>query len=126
MEKEKESFVYMVKCEDSSLYTGITKDIRQRMKAHFYKTEKGAKYTKSRKICRIMMVWEAESYASAARLEYAIKRLPRMKKLQLIEQPEEKVKELFPKLAEEKYVPRMEFLTDIGELLGEDSDATQK
>lgn len=117
MEEKKESFVYMVMCEDGSLYTGITKDIGQRMRDHYFKTEKGAKYTKSRRIQRIMMVWEAETYRSAARLEYAVKQLPRVKKLQLIEDPEEKRKQLFPKLAEERYTPRTEFVMDILELL---------
>ena len=117
MEEKKESFVYMVRCEDGSLYTGITKDVGQRMRDHYFKTETGAKYTKSRRIQRIMMVWEAETYRSAARLEYAIKQLPRAKKLQLIEEPKEQQKRLFPKLAGERYVPRREFVMDISDFL---------
>lgn len=122
MEKEAGSFVYMVECRDGSLYTGITKNIRQRMHDHYYKTEKGAKYTRSRQIFRIVMVWEAVSYSSAARLEYAIKRLARKDKLKLIEEPEKQIKGLFPKLEEEKYVPRREFIMDITELLGVDEE----
>ena len=112
-----EAYVYMVECEDGSLYTGITKDVRQRMKEHYDKTEKGAKYTRSHQIRKIRMVWKAETYAAAARLEYAIKQLPRAKKLRLIERPEEEVKALFPKLAEEKYEPGTEYIMDICNLL---------
>lgn len=117
MESEKEAFVYMVMCEDGSLYTGITKDLRKRMKDHYFKTGKGAKYTKSRRVQKIMMVWEAETYASAARLEYAVKHLPRAKKLQLVEEPEEKKNQLFPKLMEERYIPRRELVMDVLEFL---------
>ena len=72
MKDEKEnqrSYVYMVRCEDESIYTGITKDVAKRMKEHFFQTEKGAKYTKSRKVKTVLMVWEAMNYSSAARLE---------------------------------------------------------
>lgn len=118
MEQKKASFVYMVKCLDDSLYTGITKDVRQRMHDHYFKTEKGAKYTRSRQIVRIMMVWEAVSYSSAARLEYAIKHIQRKDKLKIIKEPEAEVKKLLPHLAEESYVPRREYIMDITDLLG--------
>lgn len=117
MKQQKTSFVYMVKCTDDSLYTGITKDIRQRMHDHYFKTEKGAKYTRSRQIGRIMMVWEAGSYSSAARLEYAIKHLQRKDKLKIIREPETELKNLIPRLAEESYIPRREYVMDIADLL---------
>ncbi len=40
-------YVYMLRCEDNSIYTGITTDINRRMSEHFNKTEKCAKYTKT-------------------------------------------------------------------------------
>lgn len=118
-EEGKKSFIYIVMCRDGSLYTGITKNLDQRMRDHYYKTEKGAKYTKSRGVQRIMMVWETDSYRSAARLEYAIKRLTHGQKLELIREPGEKVKTLFPKLAEETYVPRREYAKEIIQFLRE-------
>lgn len=117
MEKSETSFVYMVKCEDGSLYTGITKDIKKRMEEHYHKSGKGAKYTKSHQVTEIMMVWEAASFSSAARLEYAIKRLPRKDKLTLIANPTEKLGILIPKLSEETYVPRTEYIMEIAKLL---------
>lgn len=111
------SFVYIVECEDTSLYTGITKDLKKRMQEHYDKNGKGAKYTRSRGIVAIIMVWEAVSYSSAARLEYGIKHLARRDKLKLIASPEKGVKELLPKLSEETYIPRREFVMSVDKFL---------
>lgn len=119
--KEQKAFVYMVKCKDESLYTGITKDLKKRMREHHDKSGKGAKYTRSRGIESIVMVWEAHSYSSAARLEYGIKHLARKDKLKLIAFPEERIKELLPKLAGENYVPRKEYVMGIDRFLEGDS-----
>lgn len=124
MKDEKEnqrSYVYMVRCEDESIYTGITKDVAKRMKEHFFRTDKGAKYTKSRKVKTILMVWEAMNYSSAARLEYAIKHIPKYKKLQLIEAPDEQIKVLFPKLEEEMYISKSEYVMDVVRLFDDKS-----
>lgn len=118
--KEQKAFVYIVKCEDGSLYTGIAKDLKKRMQEHYDKTGKGAKYTRSRSIVAIMMVWEAASYSSAAKLEYRIKRLMRGDKLKVIASPEEALKELLPELSEEIYVPRREYVMDVDRFLGEE------
>lgn len=112
-----QTYVYMVMCEDESIYTGIARDVKARMKEHFYKTGKGAKYTRSRGVKRILMVWEAKSYSSAARLEYAIKRITRKNKLFLIEHPQTGLLSQFPQLEEEIYVPRQEYVMKITELL---------
>lgn len=114
---EREAFVYIVKCADGSLYTGIAKDVRKRMREHYDKNGKGAKYTRSRGIVAIMMVWEAVSYSSAARLEYRIKRLGRKDKLKVIASPEEGLKELVSELSEETYIPRKEYVMRVDEFL---------
>ena len=81
-------YIYMVRCEDNSLYTGIAKDVGQRMREHYYRKKSGAKYTKSRRIKSLEMVWEAEEWSHAAKLEYRIKRLPKARKEELIRRPE--------------------------------------
>lgn len=111
------AFVYIVKCKDGSLYTGITKDLKKRMREHYDKTGKGAKYTRSHGITAIVMVWEAASYSSAARLEYAIKRLARRDKLKVIAFPEEGIKELIPRLEGEVYIPKREYIMDVDSFL---------
>lgn len=114
------AFVYIVECGDRSLYTGIAKNLKKRMREHYDKAGKGAKYTRSRGIVSIVMVWEAASYASAARLEYGIKHLARKDKLKLIADPAEGIKEMLPGLAAEIYEPKREYVMDVGRFLAEE------
>lgn len=88
------AYIYMVRCDDNSLYTGIARDLGRRMREHYYKKKSGAKYTKSRRIQSIEMVWETEEWSHAAKLESRIKRLPRLKKEELLRHPE-KISEFF-------------------------------
>lgn len=76
-------YVYMIRCEDNSLYTGITSDLVKRMKAHFYKKPECAKYTKSHQAVCLEVAWSCESRSEASRLEYAIKRLSKSNKEKL-------------------------------------------
>ena len=92
-------YVYMLRCEDSSIYTGIAKDIDKRIKEHFSKDEKCAKYTKSHKAKKLEMVWETDNKSNASKLEYAIKTLTRSKKEELIK---------IPKLIEEYFEDRLD------------------
>ncbi|MDA1334871.1 MAG: GIY-YIG nuclease family protein [bacterium] len=75
-------YVYIVECEDDSLYTGITNDITRRLAAH--KDKKGAKYTKGRTPRKLVYTEEFENKGQALKREFAIKKLPRAKKLELI------------------------------------------
>lgn len=73
----------MVRCADGSLYTGWTNDLARRIEAH--NAGKGAKYTKSRRPVVLCYTETFETKEEAMRREAAIKRLPRAKKLELIE-----------------------------------------
>ena len=74
--------VYILRCGDGSLYTGITNDLEHRVAAH--NSGKGAKYTRSR-LPVIPVYWEIKTdKGSALRREFEIKRLSREKKLRLI------------------------------------------
>ena len=88
------AYIYIVSCEDGSLYTGIAKDIKKRMLQHVNRKKPSAKYTKSHIIKRLEALWETENYADAAKLEYRIKRLTRAKKQEFIANPG-KIKEAF-------------------------------
>lgn len=125
-QKSGKTFVYIVKCEDGSLYTGIARDIKKRMREHYDRKAKGAKYTKSHPVTAVMMVWEASSYSLAAKLEYAIKQLPRRDKLKMIASPIEQQKKLIPGLSEESYIPRREFVMDVEILLGIEKSLLKK
>ena len=95
-------YIYMVRCADESLYTGIAADLHRRMREHTSKAPAAAKYTRSRQVVALEAVWTAVDRAVASRLEYAIKRLPRQKKLELIADPT-RLGELMPKLSGEDY-----------------------
>lgn len=75
-------FVYIVKCRDNSLYTGITLDVVQRIKKHNLGT--GAKYTRSR--LPVKLVWKEKlvTESRARKREAEIKSWTRLKKLKLI------------------------------------------
>ncbi len=81
--KEKIWYVYILRCRDDTLYTGITDDISRRLAVH--NSGKGAKYTRSRTPVALCYQEEAESYSAALRREYAIKQLTRREKLALIQ-----------------------------------------
>jgi len=76
-------FVYILECNDGSLYTGIAKDIQKRLEEH-NTSDKGAKYTKVRRPVKLVYSESSENRSSASKREYEIKKLTRLKKLQLI------------------------------------------
>lgn len=81
------SYTYIIRCQDNTLYTGITKNMPKRMEEHYCRKKQGAKYTKSRQAVEVMMVWKSNSWSAAATLEHYIKSLSRPKKLALINSP---------------------------------------
>lgn len=74
--------VYVLRCRDGSLYTGITNDLPRRLRAH--RAGRGAAYTRSRLPLRLIYVEQRRTKGAALRREAAIKRLPRRQKLSLI------------------------------------------
>ena len=77
-------FVYILECSDESLYTGITKDVTKRLDEH-NSSNKGAKYTKARRPVKLLYKEPSLNRSTASKREYAIKKLTRLKKLQLID-----------------------------------------
>lgn len=77
-------YTYMLRCEDNSIYTGIAVDLERRMKEHFEKNKKCAKYTLRHTAKKLECAWQTENRALASKLEYAIKQLPKQEKEELI------------------------------------------
>jgi putative endonuclease len=75
-------FVYMVRCRDDSLYTGITNDLARRVAAH--SAGRGARYTRSRRPVTLVYSRRTRDKASALRAEWRLKQLSRADKLALI------------------------------------------
>ena len=76
------NYTYIVKCSDETLYTGWTNNLEKRLRAH--NSGKGAKYTKNRRPVELVYFEEYDTKQEAMKREYAIKQLPREKKLALI------------------------------------------
>jgi len=74
--------VYIVQCRDGSLYTGITTDLDKRIAAH--NAGHGAKYTKARRPVCLVYCEPAADRRHANQREYAIKKLRKSAKLELI------------------------------------------
>ena len=75
-------FVYLLKCKDGSIYTGITTDVKRRFQEH--KDGKGGHYTKSRKVDKIIYIEKSKDRSLALKREAEIKSWYRDKKLALI------------------------------------------
>lgn len=74
--------LYILRCGDGSLYTGITTDIQKRLEAH--RCGKGAKYTRGRGPLELVYSEECGDRSTALKREIEIKALPRHEKEQLI------------------------------------------
>lgn len=76
------NYVYIIKCNDDSLYTGWTNDLEKRFKTH--QKGKGAKYTRGRGPLKLVYFEEHETKVQAMKREYEIKKMSRAKKIKLI------------------------------------------
>ena len=77
-------YVYMLRCKDNSIYTGITTDVSRRMEEHFSKNEKCAKYTFRHEALKLERVWKTENRSLASKLEFNIKKLNKKQKEEII------------------------------------------
>lgn len=75
--------LYILRCGDGTLYTGITVDVEHRFAMH--QSGKGAKYTRGRGPLELLYVESCGTHSEALQREVAVKRLTRQEKLQLIE-----------------------------------------
>ena len=77
--------VYILRCGDGSLYTGVTDDYPRRLEAH--RSGKGAKYTASHRPVGVASLWQTEEKKDAMRLEYRLKKLVKADKEKLVAEP---------------------------------------
>ncbi len=82
-EEKTTNYTYMVRCADDTLYTGWTKDLKNRIAAH--NAGKGAKYTAARRPVTLVYAEILADKISAMQREYRIKQLSRTEKEQLIQ-----------------------------------------
>lgn len=78
-------YVYMLRCEDNSIYTGMAANLEKRLREHFEQDKKKcAKYTLNHKAKKLEFAWITETRALALKLEYHIKTLTKLQKEELI------------------------------------------
>lgn len=77
-------YVYILRCGDGTLYTGITDNVPRRLAAH--RAGKGAKYTRGKGPLELVYQEEVPDKSVALRREYRIKQLSRGEKERLVEE----------------------------------------
>lgn len=82
---ENEWKLYILRCRDGSLYTGITTNVEKRLAAH--NSGKGAKYTRSRKPVTLVYQEECGDHSRALHRELEIKALTKEEKERLVKDP---------------------------------------
>lgn len=78
--------VYIIRCDDGCLYTGVSTDVERRFREH-REHPRGAKFFNGRKPLEVVFREAGHTRSSACRREAAIKKLSREEKLQLILAP---------------------------------------
>ena len=81
--------LYVVRCSDGSLYTGVTKNLKRRVLEHNYGT-KGAKYTRSRRPVKVVYEESCATYSDALKKEWAFKKFSKTKKERIIAESKNK------------------------------------
>ena len=76
-------FLYVLQCSDGTYYTGVTTNIKRRLKEH-NNSKLGAKYTRARRPVEIVYVSEYDNRSSAQKAEYKFKQLTRKQKESII------------------------------------------
>jgi putative endonuclease len=77
-------YVYMVRCRDGSLYTGVARDPARRLEEHNGHRRGGARYTRSRRPVTLVYTEAAPDRTAACRREAELKQWSRPRKLALI------------------------------------------
>ena len=75
-------YLYILRCADGSLYTGITTDVQRRLEEH--RSGKGAKYTRGRAPLELVYTEECGTHSLALKRELAIKAMKTTQKNDLI------------------------------------------
>lgn len=81
---EKPWFVYVLRCKDNSLYTGVTTELMRRVKEHNSCNIKGARYTRTRRPVSLVYSETLLNRSLACQREHQIKKLNKNQKEQLI------------------------------------------
>ena len=80
---DKKWYLYILECNDGTLYTGITDDVEKRFNAH--QSGKGAKYTRGRAPLQLRYTEVCDDHSAALKREIQVKNLTKTQKMQLFQ-----------------------------------------
>ena len=80
-------YIYVLRCEDNSLYTGIASDWKKRFEEHQSQGKKCAKYTRSHKVVSVESVWQTNDKSCALKTESFFKSLSKPEKEKILKTP---------------------------------------
>lgn len=83
-DKELRWSIYIIRCGDRSLYTGISNNVAKRFAVHQSRSSQSAKYTRTRHPLRLVFSAEIGTKSAASRMEYYVKQLPKKTKESLV------------------------------------------
>ncbi len=90
-------FLYLIRCNDNSLYTGITTDVKRRFQEHLENENKGSKYLRGKAPLKLVLRKKIGNKSLASKVEAKIKTLPKVKKELLVER-KIKIKEIIDQI----------------------------
>lgn len=82
--QQSDHYVYMLRCADGSLYTGYTRNLKARVATH--NAGKGSRYTRAHCPVQLVACWSLTTKREALQIEYRLKQLSRIKKLEIVEE----------------------------------------
>ncbi|UCH82241.1 MAG: GIY-YIG nuclease family protein [Nitrospiraceae bacterium] len=77
-------FLYLIRCKDHSLYTGISTDVRRRLKEHQGNDKKGSRYLRGKAPLKTVFKKKIGDKSLASKVEIKVKKLPKAKKELLV------------------------------------------
>ncbi len=83
----KQWYVYIIRCADSTLYTGITTDVQRRLQEHTAGTKLAAKYVRGKQPLKLVFQLAVSDRGTASKIERKIKQLSKEQKENLIQDP---------------------------------------
>ena len=83
MKQSSNWYLYVVRCNDGTLYTGVTTDLKRRLDEH-NTSKRGAKYTSRRRPVNLVYYKSYDCRSTAQKAEYKFKKLTREQKEKII------------------------------------------
>jgi putative endonuclease len=101
-----EWYLYLIRCRDGSIYTGISTDVKRRFVQHQKQGSDGSKYLKGRGPLVLVFQMKVGNYSLASKVESKIKKMPKDKKEKILREPEF-LDEIVHKIDADKRVVRL-------------------